>query len=203
MSNFRTEVLQLPLMATGDRLKVLGALPNIYAVGEALLPTPSDWPRNAVTTGFFFLEEALTADDDDSTTASKGESGCGGGGRGKSEGGSGGGRGKSEGGSGAGSAELSRLKAWVSANPRPVVVNFGSMACIDEAKEEGEGDGEVRKRVFCAILCLTPVLKCIILPRQARDKHRESTQNKDAFLHYRETSLRMRSTLRCNSGGLL
>jgi hypothetical protein len=163
VSNFRTEVLQLPLMATGDRLKVLGALPNIYAVGEALLPTPSDWPRNAVTTGFFFLEEALTADDDDdddSTTASKGDggggrgkSGGGGGGRGKSEGGSGGGRGKSEGGSGAGSAELSRLKAWVSANPRPVVVNFGSMACIDEAKEEGEGDGEVRKRVFCAILC--------------------------------------------------
>jgi hypothetical protein len=36
----------------------------------------------------------------------------------------------------------------------------------------------VRERIFCAMF----ILKTIILPRQARDKHRESTQNEMCFL---------------------
>jgi hypothetical protein len=122
VATFRTDVLQLPAIATGDRLKMLGAVPNIYAVGEALLPTPSDWPHTAVTTGFFFLEEAMSAargDDsagnciacDDSPTAGSNGTGT---------------QDK------AGSAELLQLREWISTHPRPVVVNFGSMACLDD-----------------------------------------------------------------------
>ena len=65
------------------------------------------------------------------------------------------------------------------------------------------GDYYLTGKKMAAVFLRHFILKLIFLPRQARDKHRESTQNKDAFLHYRETSLRMRSTLRCNSGGLL
>ena len=99
VADFRTDVLQLPAMPTGDRLKVLGELPNIYAVGgRSLLPTPNDWPVNATTTGFFFLEEATT-----SAEVALADDGV------------------DEG-----------LRAWMSAHPRPVVVNFGSMNCMDE-----------------------------------------------------------------------
>ena len=42
----------------------------------------------------------------------------------------------------------------------------------------GEVVGQVRKRHFLRHL----YIKCIILPRQARDKHRESTQKRDVFL---------------------
>ena len=78
----------------------------------------SDWPQNAVTTGFFFLEEALSAAQSDGSTGSDGgnadSSGCANG----------------EGGS-AELQQLKELKEWVSTHPRPVVVNFGSMACLD------------------------------------------------------------------------
>ena len=40
------------------------------------------------------------------------------------------------------------------------------------------GSLEVRKRIFCDAIF---ILKTIILPRQARDKHREDSK-KDAFL---------------------
>lgn len=110
---FRTDVLQLPEMTTGDRLKVLGGLPSIYAVGEALLPTPIDWPNNAVTTGFFFLEDAMLAADGGNCTASN----------------SGGAVGTS---TKRDEAALAELKDWISTHPRPVVVNFGSMACLDD-----------------------------------------------------------------------
>jgi hypothetical protein len=55
--------------------------------------------------------------------------------------------------------------------------------CADNCDKEGGGNGrgiedEVRKRHFLRHL----YIKCIILPRQARDKHRESTQKRDVFL---------------------
>eukprot|EP01047_Picozoa_sp_COSAG01_P035996 COSAG01_NODE_2792_length_7061_cov_20.067222_4_plen_134_part_00 len=98
-----------PRRRVGERLTQLGELPTIYAVGSVLLPTPRDWPASATTCGFFFLEEALTAPP---------EAPCG-----QSDGGGGGGE----------STEHARLKAWIAAHPRPVVVNFGSMACADHA----------------------------------------------------------------------
>ena len=108
VATFRTDVLQLPAIETGDRLKVLGAIPNIYAVGEALLPTPSDWPHNAVTTGFFFLEEAVLAARDNNSAGNSmacDDSGTGG-----------------RNGTGtpdeAGSAEFLQLRAWISTHPR-------------------------------------------------------------------------------------
>jgi hypothetical protein len=97
-----------PRRRVGERLTQLGELPTIYAVGSVMRPTPRDWPSSATTCGFFFLEEALTASEALS---------------GQSDGGGGGGE----------STEHARLKAWVAAHPRPVVVNFGSMACADQA----------------------------------------------------------------------
>ena len=120
VANFRTNVLQLPEMAVGDRLKVLGAVPNIYAVGEVLLPTPSDWPHNAVTTGFFFLDEAISAAGGINNGSGSIRSG-------------GGNMTSSDGAQNEDcSTELVKLKDWIASHPRPVVVNFGSMACLDE-----------------------------------------------------------------------
>ena len=116
---FRTDVLQLPPMPLGDRLKRLGELANIYAVGEALLPTPSDWPPNATTTGFFFLEEACAPPSGGGAKAAARASVE----RPETQG---------EGASAADEEGFSRLREWVLDHPRPVVINFGSMACLDE-----------------------------------------------------------------------
>ena len=84
-----------------------------------MLPTPSDWPHNAVTTGFFFLEEAiLAARDNDSAGNSMAYDDSG-----------------TTGSNGTGTpdeAEFLQLRVWISTHPRPVVVNFGSMACLDD-----------------------------------------------------------------------
>ena len=146
VATFRTDVLQLPAMTTADRLKLLGAVPNIYAVGEALLPTPGDWPHNAVTTGFFFLEEAMSAArgkdsaakcvacDDGDTADSDGTSTP----------------------DEAGSAELLQLREWISTHSRPVVVNFGSMACLDDGSinvPENSVKAALQLGVFSSRVC--------------------------------------------------
>jgi nicotinate-nucleotide pyrophosphorylase len=51
---------------------------------------------------------------------------------------------------------------------------------VDLAKRDTCGDIKVRKRIFCAIF----ILKGIILPRQARDKRRESTQKRCVLLQW-------------------
>jgi hypothetical protein len=55
---------------------------------------------------------------------------------------------------------------------------------------------QVRKRHFCAIL----IVKCIILPRHARDKHRESTHKRMAFSYRKRqcTNVPVTSSQHCN-----
>jgi hypothetical protein len=54
-----------------------------------------------------------------------------------------------------------------------------------EAMDVNKDGKKTRQRVLLRHLCIN----MIILPRQARDKHRESTQKKDAFLQESSPSM--------------
>jgi hypothetical protein len=59
------------------------------------------------------------------------------------------------------------------------------VAFSDRISNTGLGDAGLQSLVRQTRLLRHFILKMIILPRQSRDKHRESTQKKDAFLQAR------------------
>jgi hypothetical protein len=71
-----------------------------------------------------------------------------------------------------------KFAAWCTAEGHAGKPGCGGT--VDTAIASAKGDATVKKRSFCAIYRFK---KTVILPRQARDKHRESTQKRrDRFL---------------------
>eukprot|EP01046_Picozoa_sp_COSAG06_P029673 COSAG06_NODE_2770_length_6314_cov_1.878681_4_plen_147_part_00 len=66
------------------------------------------------------------------------------------------------------------------------MVSADSHCCVDDSRRassraaEGRSAGK-KTQIFCAV----SILKMIILPRQARDKHRENSKKRDTFAYRR------------------
>jgi len=58
---FRTEVLKLPPLKKGSRVKVMLSTPTLCAFSRALVPKPADWPVCAKVTGFWFVRDSKSA----------------------------------------------------------------------------------------------------------------------------------------------